>query len=158
MLSSFAFCVLFGLISICLKMKFGLVVGGQRGHHIRYVLSKEPDLHWVFILSIFIYWKLYSFAFYFLFGLILVLWNIKFGLVVGGQRGQRGHHIRYAPSKASELYLILALNFIDFCLLKALLFCILFSLWTYFFTLEHEVWLGGGWPTRSTRPPHTLCL
>ncbi len=68
---------------------------------------------------------------------------MKFGLVVGGQRGQRGHHIRYADSKASELHLILVLNFIDIYLLKALFFCILFSHWTHFNTLEHEVWLGG---------------
>jgi len=48
-------------------------------------------------------------------------------LVVGGQRGQRGHHIRYAHSKASELHLNLGLNFIDIFVLKAFFFCILFS-------------------------------
>jgi hypothetical protein len=61
------------------------------------------------------------------FGLICIRLNMIFSLVVGGQRGQRGHHIRYAHSKASELHLNLGLNFIDICVLKAFFFCILFS-------------------------------
>jgi hypothetical protein len=49
---------------------------------------------------------------------------MKFGLVVCGQRGQRGYHIRYAPSKASELHLNMRFYFIDICILKALFFWI----------------------------------
>jgi hypothetical protein len=91
------------------------------------------------------------------FCILRFLWTYFFTLEhefsLGGGCGQRGHHIRYAPSKASVLYLILGLNFFDIYLLKALYFCILCSLWTYFFTLEHEVWLGGGWPPRWPRRP-----
>jgi hypothetical protein len=51
---------------------------------------------------------------------------MKFGLVVGGQRG---HQLRYAHSKAADLnYLNLGLNFIVICILKALFVYILFSL------------------------------
>ena len=60
--------------------------------------------------------------------------------IVGGQRG--GHHIRYAHSKALELHRDLGLNFSDIYMLKAFLFCILFSHWTHFNSLEHEISLG----------------
>ena len=65
--------------------------------------------------------------FVFPFDLFLFIGEMKFVLVVGGQRGQRGHHIRYARSKASELHLNLGLNFIDISYLIAFFFCILFS-------------------------------
>jgi hypothetical protein len=68
----------------------------------------------------------------------------KFGLVVGGQRDQRGHHIGYIHIKESNLHMTLGFHFIDICVLKALFFCILFPPWTDFYTSEHEVWLGGG--------------
>ena len=143
----------YGLISFHWNMKFGLMVGGQRGHHIRSAHSKVLYLHLnlIFNLIDICIFKALLFCISFVFGLICIRWNIKFGLVVSGQRG---HHIGYVHIKESYLYMNLGLNFIDIYMLKAFLFCILFSHWTHFTLLEHEVWLGGGWPTR---PPHTLC-
>jgi hypothetical protein len=65
--------------------------------------------------------KALFFAFCASFGLISIRWNMKFGLVVGGQRG---HRIRYARSKESDLHMNLGFYFIDICLMKALFFCI----------------------------------
>jgi hypothetical protein len=45
-------------------------------------------------------------------------------------------------------------HIIDICILKAIFFCILFYLWTHFNTLEHEIWLGGMWPTRPRHAPN----
>ncbi len=109
---------------------------------------------WVFILRIFVSWKLSSFAFCVSFGLISLHWNMNFRLVVGVVNAANAATTYVMLIlKASELHLDLALNCIDICILKALFFCILFFLWTHFNTLDNEVWLGGVW---STRPPHTL--
>ena len=89
--------------------------------------------------------------FAFPFDLFLFIGAMKFVLVVGGQRGPRGHHIRYARSKASELHLNLGLNFIDISYLISFLLLHFVFFWTHFKSLEPKVWLGGGWPTR---PPH----